>query len=229
MANQKKVKGVNTNVSYLTLRKIIGWCGLLLPWAVWAIALSYQPSISDYYYTRSGVLFTSILSLLGVFLISYRGYEKLAGEKVSDNLVTWLGGIFILIVAAIPTPFIGDIGNCPTPICHQDEIWGMIHFASAVLFFAVMGYMSAFHFVRGAKPFDSPKLLRNRIYRFCGYGIGIVLAIAGIAIFAFKLNDKMEHFIFWLEIVLLTLFGISWMVKGKALVDLGIQKEKDQT
>lgn len=50
------VRGINTNLSYFTLRKVIGWSGLLLPWLAWIVAWSYQSSISDYYYTRSGEL-----------------------------------------------------------------------------------------------------------------------------------------------------------------------------
>lgn len=215
------IKGVNTNLSYLTLRKIIGWCGLLLPWAVWVIAWSYQPSISDYYYTVSGVLFTSVISVLGFFLIAYRGYDKEAGEKVSDNVVTWIGGILILIVAAVPTPFTGEFADCSTPICHQSNFWGTVHFGSAVLFFVVMGYMSAFHFVRGTKPFNAAKLRRNRLFKYCGFGMWVVLLAAGIALY-FGIGESFTHFIFWLEVVLLVLFGTSWMVKSKALSSVGL-------
>ena len=53
----------------------------------------------------------------------------------------------------------------------------------------------------------------------------IVLAMAGILIFGFEIKNSFEHFVFWVEVILLVLFGSSWLVKGKALVDLGIQKE----
>jgi len=36
---------MNTNLSYFTLRKIIGWSGLLLTWLVWLIAGIFKPSI----------------------------------------------------------------------------------------------------------------------------------------------------------------------------------------
>ena len=227
--NNENIRAINTNLSYFTLRKIIGWSGLLLPWAVWLIAWYYDYSISDYYYRRSGVLFTSVLALVGAFLISYRGYEK-EDERISDNVITWIGGVLILIVAAVPTPYTGDCEyDCPTPICHQSDFWGSIHFGAAALFFVAMGYLSIYHFTRGKKPFSNDKKLRNGIYRFCGWGMWIVLAAAGVLIFGFDIQESFKHFVFWVEVVLLVLFGTSWLVKGKALVDLGIQKEKNET
>lgn len=224
MKNPEDLRGVNTNLSYFTLRKIIGWSGVLLPWLVWLLAWKYEPSISDYYYTRSGVLFTSVLTLVGVFLISYRGYEQ-EDEKLSDNVITWVGGILIIIVAAVPTPLIPGYDACPTPICHQSDLWGSIHFGSAALFFVAMGYLSRYNFTRGKEPFSKDKMMRNKIYKFCGLGMWTVLAIAGIMIFVLKLNETLTHLVLWVEVILLILFGISWLVKGKALVDLGIQKD----
>ncbi len=217
-------RSVNTNLSYFTLRKIIGWSGLLLPWAIWLVDWSYQPSISDYYYTTSGVLFTSVITLVGAFLISYRGYEQ-TDEKVSDNVLTWIGGILILIVAAVPTPYLGSVDDCPTPICHDSDLWGTVHFGSAAAFFIVMGYLSVFHFTRGSKPFTQGKRTRNRIYRFCGIGMWVVLGLTGLLKFVILKEDSPKHLIFWVEVIMLVLFGSSWLVKGKALVDLKIQSE----
>ena len=220
------LRAINTNLTYFTLRKIIGWSGLLLPWLVWLIAWSYQPSISDYYYTRSGILFTSLLTLVGAFLISYRGYDRKT-EKVSDNIITWVGGILIIIVALVPTPFEWASCYCPTPICHNSTLWGFIHFGSAAGFFACMGYLSIYRFTKGDEPFEKDKRRRNRIYRTCGIGMWVILGIAGILIFIFDISEEFSHFVFWVEVVLLILFGTSWLVKGKGLVDLGIQKDDE--
>jgi len=220
---EQKLRAVNTNLSYFTLRKLIGWLGLLLPWAVWVIAGTNEDSISDYYYTISGVLFTSVLTLVGAFLISYRGYDK-KDEMVSDNVLTWIGGILIILVAAIPTPYLGQLPSCPTPVCFEKAFWGYIHFGSASLFFVVMGYLSAFHFTKGERPFSPDKVKRNYIYRFCGFGLWVVLALTGLLLL---LEEKypIDRLVFWSEVVLLVLFGTSWLVKGKGLVDLGIQEE----
>ncbi len=219
------LKAINTNLSYFTLRKIIGWCGLLLPWVTWIVSGNYETSISAYYYTVSGVVFTSVITILGVFLISYRGYQR-KDEKISDNVITWLAGLLIILVAAVPARFPYNIADCPTPICHQSDFWGTIHFGSAAAFFIAMGYLSAFHFTRGHKPYSSDKYTRNIIYRLCGYGMWVVLVITGILYFVFNFQKTFTHLVFWAEVILLMLFGASWCIKGKALVDLGIQEEE---
>jgi hypothetical protein len=224
MQDKKDTRGVNTNISYFTLRKVIGYCGFMLPWLAMAVSRSVESSISDYYYTFSGVIFTSILVLTGAFLITYRGYEK-EDEKISDNVITWIGGIMVIIVAAVPTPFIGDATNCPTPICHDSTIYGIIHFGSAVILFIAMGYLSAVHFCRGKKPFTKAKKIRNVIYLVCGFGMWATLVVTGILILA-GAKPSLPYLILVVEIIMLTLFGISWLVKGKALVDFRIQKEE---
>jgi hypothetical protein len=220
-SNQTGKDESKTNLSHLTLRKLIGWLGLLLPFLVWLLAWSYEPSISDYYYTRSGVLFIAVCSLMGAFLISYRGYEKKENEAFSDNLVTWVGGIFILLVVAVPTPLDCDGCPCPTPICHQDKWLGIIHFASAALFFVVMGYMSAFHFVRGDN-FNDAKKRRNVVYRIAGFGMWAILVATGLLLWLTDIKSSFAHFIFWVEVALLILFGASWLVKSKALQKVGL-------
>jgi hypothetical protein len=46
--------------SYLTLRNLIGFCGMLIPWilALWPTRkgpdYGFEPSISDYFYTDRG-------------------------------------------------------------------------------------------------------------------------------------------------------------------------------
>jgi len=70
------LKAINTNLSNFTLRKIIGWRGVLLPFTTWIVAGTYEKSISAYYYSVSGVILTGVIAILGVFLISYRGYQK---------------------------------------------------------------------------------------------------------------------------------------------------------
>lgn len=53
----------------------------------------------------------------------------------------------------------------------------------------------------------------------------VVLVEVGIAKFIFKLDETLTNIILWSEVVMLIMFGTSWLVKGKALADLGIQKD----
>ncbi len=72
--------------------------GLLLANLLFADCYAVQDSISHYYYTTAGNLFTGTLCAVALFLISYRGYP---GDK--DNILTTLAGIFALGVAFFPT------------------------------------------------------------------------------------------------------------------------------
>jgi hypothetical protein len=59
--------GANLDVSYLSLRKSIGWIGILMPWAARAVAnvrtdAPFLMSISAYYYTSGRDIFVGSLS-----------------------------------------------------------------------------------------------------------------------------------------------------------------------
>ena len=58
---------------------------------------------------------------------------------------------------------------------------------------------------------------KNRLYRICGYTI--LSAIAAIAVYIFlptSLRNALEpelDVVFWLEVIAIVAFGISWFVK----------------
>ena len=86
-------------ISFLTLRKAIGFLGISIP-AVMIIGTftiggctHVQNSISHYYYTVMGDVFVGFLISTGIFLITYKGYD------LRDNIVSFLAGIFIICVA----------------------------------------------------------------------------------------------------------------------------------
>jgi hypothetical protein len=66
-------------ISYLTLRKLIGLIGLLLPFALVIINMllirqaEMQGSMSGYYYTDVRGILIGSLCAIGVFLFAYRG------------------------------------------------------------------------------------------------------------------------------------------------------------
>ncbi len=217
------MNAINTNLSYFRLRKIIGYLGVSLPVTTPLFAWEYLASISHAYYTTSTVLFTSTLTLTGVFLMSYRGYGKV-DEKISDNVITWIAGVLVTVVAFVPTKLKETCtsGDCVMPVCHCDDLWGWVHFGSAVLFFIAMAYLFIVRFTKG--DLNPKKIFRNKIYRFCGWVMMVVLILAGLKIWLFE--ELWEaHFVFWAEVVLLVFFGTAWLVKGKALVDFKIQKD----
>jgi hypothetical protein len=201
-------------ISYLTLRKLIGVLGAGLP-LVMAIGggilfhANIQRSISAYYYTGMRDVFVGILCAIGVFLISYHGYD------LADFIAGKAGGVFALGVALFPT----------TPQGHASpaaQLVGTLHFASAALFFLTIAYFSLFLFTKTdpEKPPTPKKRQRNKVYIACGWTIIGCLALIAIN----GLSDggsvipKEYHPVFWLEAVANGAFGVSWLTKGEALL-----------
>src|SRR5262245_5003850 len=89
-------------LSYLSLRKAIGLLGACLPFVL-AIGLfvldgkGLQGSISGYYHTEMRDVFVGILCAIGVFLLSYRGYES--EDRIAGNLAC----AFAIGTALFPT------------------------------------------------------------------------------------------------------------------------------
>lgn len=106
-------------ISYLELRKFVGWLGLLMPFILiiggcfTAVKGGIQPTISDYYYTPIRNIFVGILCAIGVFLFSYRGYPPKENQPkkpiISDNAAGNLAALFAVGVALFPT----------TPVCRS--------------------------------------------------------------------------------------------------------------
>ena len=202
-------------VSYLMLRKAIGCLGMGLP-VVLAIGgglifqTGLQETISDYYYTGMGDVFVGTLFAMGVFLFSYKGYGK------QDNRVANIAAVCVIGTALFPTT--------PSDPTTLTAAIGKIHVAFATSYFAALAYFSLFLFTKSDpnKPPTPQKILRNRIYRVCGYLI--VWALVAIALLA-VLPDSWTAVlsgldpIFWLESVAVIAFGVSWFVKGEGILE----------
>lgn len=201
-------------LSYLALRKAIGILGAALPFVL-AIGLyvlfgeGLQSSISAYYHTDMRNVFVGTLCAIGVFLFSYKGYER-------DHIAAMLASAFAIGTAFFPT----KPENNPT---HSDKVIGAIHIALAALFFATLAYFSLCLFAK-SDPSRRPtpqKLLRNRVYRACGYTIVGALVLIGVyGILPDDVGDQLAQLkpVFWLESVAVVAFGISWLTKGEAIL-----------
>jgi len=226
MANKKDIL-----YSYYRIRKIIGLLGILLPVLVLVFHGEFLSSISHYYYTKSAVFFISILSAFGLLLISYKGYERNKDtEKISDNLITLIGGIAILLVIIFPTSSSGSnsseiynmsvLKNYPL-FGHNNTIVSTIHLISAGIFLFTMGWMSIFRFTKGE--LTKEKHRKNKIYKTCGY---IILISITVLLIEFIVQKFYKDFhitnmdVFILETISVFAFGISWLIKGEAIKDL---------
>ncbi len=196
-------------ISYLTLRKAIGFLGLFLPLILviggWIDTghLGVEPSISDYYYTSMRNGFVGVMAAVALFLFAYLGYDPI--DRIAGNL----GCIFALGVAFFPT----------TPELQDPDLTGTLHFFFAVLFFATLVFFSLFLFTRtrNVNQMTAQKKKRNTVYHICGYIM--IACILSMALYFFVFENKypwldQAHPVFFLESLALVAFGVSWLVKG---------------
>jgi ATP/ADP translocase len=198
--------------SYLSLRFGIGFIAFLLPVAVLLIGLlnnvSWKSSISAYYHVNSTRdVFVAALSIIGVFLITYRGYNKY------ERWFSSVQGMAALGIAFFPT----------TALVKMPEWVGWVHYLCAGILFVLMAFF-AFVFFPKNNSFtpmtEAEKANNNRIYVVCGALITFVLVVL-VARYAFftlqgqKLPE--DHLLFLGEWLGIWAFAIAWLTKGHAL------------
>jgi len=220
-------------ISYKTLRRAIGWLGILLPVILFIggclfaaeMKLEVQPSISHYYFTNMREIFVGTLCAVAMFLFCYKGNNK------QDSRAANLAGIFALLTALFPTDIIelSKVGNTATYYHGQAELVSFItvsfhdtiHFTCATLFFLTLAYMSLFLFTKSKGYMTREKRRRNRIYKTCAWTmIGSILGIAAYFIGVhFKVFDDSTHrpVVYVFEFIALIAFGISWLTKGEVI------------
>lgn len=197
--------------SYLFLRRAIGVIGLALPVVliVGKILLDGGgplDSISDYYYSGMRNVLVGSMAATGVFLLSYRGYGLV------DDITGDVAAVGAIGVALFPTtPFTGT----PTKTQH---VLGMVHLASAALFFAALIVFCLFLFTRSTGRPTSRKLGRNVVYVVSGLIMLVALVLAGIVSKVLHVAVGPPHWVLWLETVSVLAFGVAWLVKGQTLL-----------
>ncbi|MCX6334237.1 MAG: DUF998 domain-containing protein [Bacteroidia bacterium] len=197
---------IDHTYSYLSLRKTVGWIGILLPFVLPLGAIvvfgedTIRKNLSVYYYSGMRDVFVGALCAIALFLFFYKGYDKW------DNRAANLAGFFALGIAFFPTVQSGPY-----------NIYATIHLICAALFFTILAAMSIFLFTKSKPGPTKRKLIRNKIYIICG--LVMIASMAGVLIFLlFFARKKPESaFIFWGETVTLIAFGISWLTKGGTL------------
>jgi uncharacterized membrane protein HdeD (DUF308 family) len=193
-------------ISYYGLRILIGAAGVLLPFLliignlIANSSLKIEFSVSDYYDNgTAGDILVGILFVLGFFLMSYKGYDRI------DSRAANLGCFFALGVALCPTT-------------SSNYVVHIMHFVFAVLLFSVFIFFSLYLFRKtGPGRRTKQKDNRNRVYLICG--IVMIVCIVGIAIGMIWLTKLSAawHLVFWFESIALIAFGISWITKAEFL------------
>jgi hypothetical protein len=207
-------------VSYLTIRKAVGYLGFTFPFILalgtWLIGhcVCIEDSVSSYYYTIMGSYFVGALSAVGLFLFCYKGYDTI------DQILSRAASVFILGVAFLPTNSISPC-NCNIYEAGPNAFLDTAHFVTAAIFFGIMAYMSLFIFTKTdpTQPPTKQKLQRNKIYKVCGYlMIVFLLLIPALKIPAIPKSFFNYRPEFWFETIVLGAFGFSWLTKGEAIL-----------
>jgi hypothetical protein len=202
-------------LSYFVLRKAIGIIGCALPFTLLVGGCllegrGIQPSVSYYYYTGMRNVFVGSLFAIGVFLMSYRGYEE---DKIPGRLAS-LCAIGVSLLPTAPYP-------CPTS---QQKYIGVAHLICAALFFSSLAYFSLHLFIKTDQaPRSDQKVARDRVYRRCGWTIvGCLISIAVVKLIGFcqrpfEAATERWRLDFWFEAAAIVAFGVSWLTKGQAI------------
>jgi hypothetical protein len=206
-------------ISFLLLRKLVGIIGMLLPFVLVAgnaiIGDDLQASMSGYYYTSMRNIFVGALCGLGIFLVTYNGYDR------ADRIITNIAGAGAICVAFFPTT--------PAKPTSSESLIGDFHLGFAFLVFAMLAVMS----LRFAKQMPTPPTglrpmarigyafgftppgtsttpaLEIAIYRGCGVAIIVCMALVK------PLANVGGYSLLILEAIMLVAFGTAWFVKGK--------------
>lgn len=201
-------------ISYLTLRRAIGFLGLLWPFVLALggmiiFGTTLQDTISAYYYTPMFGVFVGTLWAVGFFLFTYNGYDNNRWAK--DWVLSRAAWVCALGSALFPThKDTGDHG-----------LAGYLHLLFVGTLFLIFIYFSLALFTMTSGRVTPEKIRRNKVYRLCGW---VMAAAIALIVVYYRLPEATAaqiapyRPIFWLESVTIVSFGISWLVKGEFLL-----------
>ena len=211
-------------LSFYRVRQALGWLGLALPAIlIGATLLRGEPlpaALSDFYHTPLRDVFVGILFALGVFLLTYLGHRD-PWAWLSDRNVSTLAGLGAIGIALFPNDTLDPcLGTKLPPI----TLSGTLHVASAGLFLSMTAVFCLVLFRRADAPLGALRLSkrrRNAVYVACG--LAILAALAGLAAYFLAITPAQRcalrdwRLVLWLEVVTVLAFGLSWLVKGRAI------------
>lgn len=199
---------INVTVNTKRMRIMIGVLGMLLPWLVALITLSWPQSISITYYSLFAVgTFMVVLGSAGILLINYKGYERI------DDITATIAGIFGILICLFPMTYL-DAPSTPTGILHlPSNISNIVHCVAAFGFFGTLAFMSFFLFTKTSGEMTKQKKIKNIIYRVCGIGM-----LGAFLLMLLQLIPGFDCYnLTWIvEAIALFFFGLSWIVKSDA-------------
>ena len=226
--DQTKEDNNHLVISYISLRNLIGFSGMLLP----IVLVLFNDckvlcSISHYYYSEAGDILVGFMVLISTFLFTYNGYGG-----IWEKLCYVLTGLGALCVGLCPPSHelvcMDTIEQIHTPINH--DLLGKFHFPGALVFLSLSAFITLFYFTKRDQitPIIKDKLWRNKnkrniVYYICGSVIILSLIILGLYFFS-SIEKPYSHyssFVFIFETIAVWAFGIAWLTKGQTFFNDG--------
>jgi hypothetical protein len=201
MLSMRTAWGENPALSYSNLRAITGYVGLTLPVVLLLAGVvdgHIESSLSAYYYTKVGNVFTGALCVIGIFLLAYR----LTAWAI-DNVATTLAGISALGVAFFHA--------APENATLSQLRLADVHLTCATALFILLGGISLFIFPRDILP---GQRWRANWYMALGALIWLsIILMPALNSLAGSFYDH-NHVFFLLETVCVMAFAVSFILKG---------------
>jgi hypothetical protein len=216
MLSMRTAWGENPALSYRNMRAITGYVGLTLPVVLLLAGVvdgHIESSISAYYYTKVGNVFTGALCVIGIFLLAYR----LTAWAV-DNVATTLAGVSALGVAFFHA--------APANATLSQLRLADVHLTCAAALFILLGGISLFIFPRDTLPDQ-----RWRANWYMAFGALIWLSIILMPVLNSLAGSFYDgnHVFFILETVCVMAFAVSFILKGHGQPsDPGLARTADQ-
>ncbi len=206
-------------ISFLLLRKALGWIAIAMPFALalgaWLFeGIPWADSVSAYYYTSMRDVFVGTMFAVGVFLFCYRGGNR------QDNILTNMAGIAAGAIGLLPMDadyskvLVDRHRDLAGPNCYVPHGFLGYHFYAAAIFFAIISYLAIFRFTQFEQPIiTAAKLARNRVYVTCG----VIMVVCFGAMALLKGHSK-DASIVIPETGAIVAFAIAWLTKGHAIL-----------
>ena len=217
MENKVSIKDSQL-ISHFTLRKLIGFIGVLLP--IVLIIGSFlsgkydtiQPSISDYYFTTMGDVFVGSLCAVSLFLFCYKGYDY------RDNITANVAAFFAICIAVFPTST--HLPRTHLGLLENESVASTLHFTSAALFFCCLAFFCLYLFKLSKGYVSKKKRMRNKVYTTCGIIILSSVVILAANAFIVPIQEFLKPYnpVIVFETIALWAFGISWITKAQTIL-----------
>ncbi len=204
--------------SFLLLRFLVGVLTIALPPLLILLDVMFlegsptaRGSLSAYYHSGVRDIFVSILVVDGVFLLTYKVFERSI-----ENVLTMLAGLAAIVVALFPTGVPDGVPLVPLQERLGEQLVENVHYTAAAVLFISAAFISI-QFAREElipphHPDQSftPRFWSRFHYLMSGVIVGAIIFVAVTQWFG--VLD--EYSILLGEWVGLWAFGASWFAKG---------------